>query len=90
MRPAFAVVGSPLGLIADADANAEVYSYGVVDADAGAAPHTGADACAGAGAGGGADDPLSLEPVCFGAVLCAGRSSGPRSGFAEGGSALTA
>ncbi len=82
MRPAFAVVGSPLGLVTDANKDAEVYAYGVAD--------PGAEACAGWDAG--ADSPTdargspsspALDDLCARTHLFTGRSSGPRPGFAS-------
>jgi hypothetical protein len=79
MRPAFAVVGSPLGLVTDANADAESYAYGVTEADL----------CAGWDADtASANDrhgPLPTPPLgglCVGVVLYGGRSPGPRPSFA--------
>jgi hypothetical protein len=77
MRPAFAAVGSPLGLVTDADAYAEAYAYGVVNADLWA----GWEAVSASESDVTPPNP-SLDELCVGVVLFTGRSSGPRRGFA--------
>jgi hypothetical protein len=79
MRPAFAAVGSPLGLVTDADVYAEAYAYGVVDADLWAGWE--ADTSSASESDVTPPNP-ALDDLCVGVVLFTGRSSGPRRGFA--------
>jgi hypothetical protein len=78
MRPAFAAVGSPLGLVTDADVYAEAYAYGVVDADLWAGWEAGTCSAS-------ESDVTPPSPTLddLGVVVFfTGRSSGPRRGFA--------